>query len=172
MTTLREAAQAALEALRKSMQGNLMFDEAIEAFNGLSAALERESTARHVDRGVGAAAQAFIDQWDKDRGLVYDKIDDLRSALAQPGGISDVPGGDEPPPPSALVGAMQDTVHKTSGRVRDARTAAAPPARPVPLTKADIDFVLSDSFLAANGSVYSTRIYDFVRAIERAHGIE
>lgn len=34
------------------------------------------------------------------------------------------------------------------------------------LAKERIDFILADSFLAANGSVYSTRIYDFVAAIE------
>jgi len=45
------------------------------------------------------------------------------------------------------------------------------PAPSAPLTKNQIDFILGDSFLAANGSVYSTRVYDFVAAIERAHGI-
>lgn len=53
-------------------------------------------------------------------------------------------------------------------------TAALTQARAVPrqpLTKDQIDFILGDSFLAANGSVYSTRVYDFVRAIEAAHHI-
>lgn len=52
--------------------------------------------------------------------------------------------------------------------------AALTQARAVPrqpLDKDQIDFILGDSFLAANGSVYSTRVYDFVRAIEDAHGI-
>jgi len=39
------------------------------------------------------------------------------------------------------------------------------------LSKEQIDFIISDSFLSANGSIYSTRVYDFVRAIEAAHGI-
>ena len=51
-----------------------------------------------------------------------------------------------------------------------AAARAAEPARK-PLTKDQIDFILRDAFLAANGSVYSTRIYDFVREIEREHGI-
>jgi len=40
-----------------------------------------------------------------------------------------------------------------------------------PLTKDQIDLILAESFLAANGSVYSTRVYDLVRAIEIEHGI-
>lgn len=50
------------------------------------------------------------------------------------------------------------------------RELAAEPKR-APLTKDQIDFLTADAFLAANGSIYSTRVYDFVRAVERAHGI-
>ena len=44
-------------------------------------------------------------------------------------------------------------------------------ARRVPLTKEQIDLILADGYLAANGSVYSTCVYDLVRDIEAAHGI-
>lgn len=50
---------------------------------------------------------------------------------------------------------------------RDAKPSAGGEA----MTKAQIDFLLGDSFLAANGSVYATRIYDFVAAIEAHHGV-
>lgn len=46
-----------------------------------------------------------------------------------------------------------------------------PCLRRKPLTKDQIDLILAESFLAANGSVYSTRVYDLVRAIEVEHGI-
>lgn len=40
-----------------------------------------------------------------------------------------------------------------------------------PLTREQIDHILADGFLAANGSVYSTRVHEFARAIEAAHNI-
>ena len=45
--TKDEALRLALEALRKAMQGNLVFDEAMEAFKAIEAALEaKDETAQ------------------------------------------------------------------------------------------------------------------------------
>lgn len=62
--------------------------------------------------------------------------------------------------PSAL--RQSEAVEKWNTRA----ALAQPACEVVPLTKDQIDFILGDSFLAANGSVYSTRVYDFVAAIE------
>lgn len=72
--------------------------------------------------------------------------------------------------------AMEVTIEEVSLGLAEkaaALTTAARAAEPArkPLTKDQVDFILRDAFLAANGSVYSTRIYDFVREIEREHGI-
>lgn len=70
-------------------------------------------------------------------------------------------------PVEVLAAAEPDIVVHDRGPSR--RVKLSSPREP--LTKEQIDFILSDAFLAANGSVYSTRIYDFVRAVEGAHGI-
>ena len=99
-----------------------------------------------------------------------DGAEKVAPAAPVPDGWAMVP---REPTPEMLAVVRNGPMHETWTEGYCAMIAASPaaPAAPVPLTKGQIDFILGDSFLAANGSVYSTRIYDFVRAIEAAHGI-
>ena len=64
---MRQALELALEALRKAMQGNLGFDEAMEAFKSLEKSL------------------AQLDQDEVDiRSRLYQRIHELETQLAQP----------------------------------------------------------------------------------------
>ena len=101
---------------------------------------------------------------------------DARSSSPQP-----VAQGDYPPLPVSVNSYYDDIDREevlcySAGQMHaylDADRAARSKREEVrkPLTKDQVDFILGDAFLAANGSVYSTRVYDFVKAIEREHGI-
>ena len=41
-----------------------------------------------------------------------------------------------------------------------------------PLSLNEIDLIVNDGMRNAAGGIYATRVYEFARAIEKAHGIE
>lgn len=41
-----------------------------------------------------------------------------------------------------------------------------------PLTEQDIDLIAAEGMRNAAGGIYATSVYEFARAIERAHGID
>ena len=62
--TKDEALKLALEALRKAMQGNLVFDEAMETFKGIEAALEAKDEPVCKDcNGTGSADSGGTHPW-------------------------------------------------------------------------------------------------------------
>ena len=79
-------------------------------------------------------------------------------------------GTDELPKPPAKwrAGTVKEATRESLKAALNVAEAAQPWQEPPRLTKSQIDFILGDSFLAANGSIYSTRVYDFVRAVEDA----
>ncbi len=46
-----------------------------------------------------------------------------------------------------------------------------PCGRSKPLTEEQIDFIASEGHRNAAGGIYASSVYEFVKAIERAHGI-
>lgn len=111
------------------------------------------------------------------RGWIFSKVsNDTANMPLYPGPVA--AAGPAPLTPERIEAIWQDcsdpdqpdmSIHRFAEAAQRAVKKSLTVAEP--LTKTQIDFILGDSFLAANGSVYSTRIYDFVQAIERAHGI-
>ena len=64
--------------------------------------------------------------------------------------------------------------HPNIDSLCEAMLASAPaaPAQSVPLMDEQIDLIANDGRRNAAGGIYSTRVYEFARAIERAHGIK
>lgn len=172
-----DAMKQALEALRKAMQGNLMFDEAMEAFKKLDQAIEQAERIQRAEEAFAAASDEMKGEQAERQEPVAHLIEygnGEKELRFQPNGWGDkvTPLYAMPQPIEAqkLVAWLTDRQEMYFDK-EDARRYSdgfiqplytAPPQRQ-PLTDEEIKGVI-------RAGEYDS-MEKFARAIERAHGI-
>jgi hypothetical protein len=165
--TKDEAIRFALEALRKAMQGNLVFDEAMEAFKAIEAALEAKAeNARELGLDYEPVqepdlAKAYREELDKLSRRNYElrmENAEIKAALLS---RSDGEAKDEP------VAWLTDTgsVWKSWGKDTDLPLYTTPPQRK-PLTDEEIQNALEAEFLGCDAKRNWQDDWRVARAIE------